>query len=389
MKKHQRSSILFFGIVLMLMFSASSAAGWDHEGPTLGPADAPVKIAFYYDFQCGHCKKTAPVMLSLVDDYKNLVQLTAVNFPSPGHSYAEPSAELALTAADHGKFREAFILLFEKQSELSPDNLIKYGKALGLDEKTVRANLENHAHRKIIKRDFYKALEIGLTATPTIFVNETKLMGYHDADYFKWHINQELKKKGIKSPVGEVPKPVKKKDPYAKSVPSDMIFVSKPMPPNNSKLLVEVGQKAPEFGLETIDGKEISLSDYLGKANVVISFVPAAWTPVCSAQWPEYNENKDVFDKNETKLIGISVDNRPSLFAWCGTMGDLWFPVVSDFYPHGATAKEYGVLREEGVAERALFLIDKKGIIRYIDVHDINSKPNFEILKSQMEKLNQ
>jgi len=75
------------------------------------------------------------------------------------------------------------------------------------------------------------------------------------------------------------------------------------------------------------------------------------------------------------------------LFAWTKEMGDLWFPVLSDFYPHGAAAKKYGVLRSDGVSERALFLIDKKGIIRYIDVHDINTRPNLEFLIKELEQL--
>jgi peroxiredoxin (alkyl hydroperoxide reductase subunit C) len=68
-------------------------------------------------------------------------------------------------------------------------------------------------------------------------------------------------------------------------------------------------------------------------------------------------------------------------------MGNLWFRVLSDFWPHGAVAKKYGILRSDGVSERALFVIDKKGIIRYIDVHDINQRPLLEDLVNALEKL--
>jgi len=68
-------------------------------------------------------------------------------------------------------------------------------------------------------------------------------------------------------------------------------------------------------------------------------------------------------------------------------MGKLWFSVLSDFWPHGAVAKKFGVLRSNGVSERALFVIDKKGIIRYIDVHDINQRPPLEDLAAALEKL--
>jgi peroxiredoxin (alkyl hydroperoxide reductase subunit C) len=86
-------------------------------------------------------------------------------------------------------------------------------------------------------------------------------------------------------------------------------------------------------------------------------------------------------------LLGITVDNIPTLFAWTNQMGHLWFPVLSDFWPHGKVAAEYGILRSDGMAERALFLIDKQGIIRYIDVHDINKRPNLEVLVRELQKL--
>ena len=155
----------------------------------------------------------------------------------------------------------------------------------------------------------------------------------------------------------------------------------------DSKVKVKIGQKAPGFTLPAVAGEKVSLQDYFGKKNVVLSFVPAAWTPVCSEQWPGYNIVKDLFDEHNTILLGITVDNIPTLFSWTNQMGKLWFPVLSDFYPHGQVAKRYGILRSDGVSERALFVIDKKGIIRYMDVHDINERPSLEILIKELEKL--
>ncbi len=157
--------------------------------------------------------------------------------------------------------------------------------------------------------------------------------------------------------------------------------------PIDSVLKVKVGDRAPEFALPAVSGEKISLKQYRGKKNVVLSFVPAAWTPVCSDQWPGYNIAKDILDQNDAILLGITVDNIPTLFAWTNQMGKLWFPVLSDFWPHGAVAKKYGVLRSNGITERALFIIDKKGIIRYIDVHDINKRPPLEDLVNELEKL--
>jgi peroxiredoxin len=161
--------------------------------------------------------------------------------------------------------------------------------------------------------------------------------------------------------------------------------------PRDSVLKVKAGDRAPDFTLPAVSGRKVSLTQYLGKKNVVLSFVPAAWTPVCSDQWPGYNIVKNIFDRHDVILLGITVDNIPTLFAWTNQMvtdgGKLWFPVLSDFWPHGAVADRYGVLRSDGVSERALFVIDKKGGIRHIDVHDINKRPHLEDLVKELEKL--
>lgn len=157
--------------------------------------------------------------------------------------------------------------------------------------------------------------------------------------------------------------------------------------PVDSVLNVKVGDKAPDFTLPSISGERISLSDYRGKKNVVISFVPAAWTPVCSDQWPGYNLARSFFEENDAILLGITVDSIPTLYAWTNQMGKLWFPVLSDFWPHGAVANIYGVLRTSGVTERALFVIDKEGILRYAHVSDINKRPELGALVMELKKL--
>jgi peroxiredoxin (alkyl hydroperoxide reductase subunit C) len=157
--------------------------------------------------------------------------------------------------------------------------------------------------------------------------------------------------------------------------------------PTDSVLKVKVGDSAPDFSLPAVSGGRISLGQYRGKRNVVLSFVPAAWTPVCSDQWPGYNIVEDIFNMNDAILLGITVDNIPTLFAWTNQMGKLWFPVLSDFWPHGSVADRYGILRSDGVTERAIFVIDKKGIIRYIGVGDINKRPRLEILVKELERL--
>ena len=157
--------------------------------------------------------------------------------------------------------------------------------------------------------------------------------------------------------------------------------------PIDSVLKVKVGEPAPDFVLPSVSGKKIALSQFVGKKNVVLSFVPAAFTPVCSQQFPGYNIVKNVFDETNAVLLGITVDNIPTLHAWTRQMGTVWFHVLSDFWPHGAVAKEYGVFRSDGFTERAVFIIDKEGIIRFIQVSDINKKPDPAVCALELKKL--
>ena len=168
----------------------------------------------------------------------------------------------------------------------------------------------------------------------------------------------------------------------------DNIYNPGALKPVDSTLKVKIGQPAPDFTLPSVTGEKISLSQYRGKKHVVISFVPAAWTPVCSDQWPGYNIVKQLFDENDAVLLGITVDNIPTLYAWTNQMGDLWFPVLSDFWPHGAVADKYGLLRSDGVSERALIFIDKNGIIEDIQISDINVRPDLAQCATTLKKMN-
>ena len=122
----------------------------------------------------------------------------------------------------------------------------------------------------------------------------------------------------------------------------DNIYNPGHLKPIDSTLKVRVGEPAPDFTLPAITGERVSLNQFKGKKNVVLSFVPAAWTPVCSDQWPGYNIAKGLFEHHDTILLGVTVDNIPTLFAWTLRMtpdgSRLWFPVLSDFWPHGAVA---------------------------------------------------
>jgi peroxiredoxin (alkyl hydroperoxide reductase subunit C) len=167
----------------------------------------------------------------------------------------------------------------------------------------------------------------------------------------------------------------------------DHVYAPHGLKPVDSVLKVAVGDEAPDFELPALAGGKVRLSDFRGRKNVVLSFVPAAWTPVCSDQWPGYNAALELFRQYDAELIGISVDNTPSQFAWVEAMGGLDFTVLSDFWPHGAVAQTYGILRTDGTAERALVVIDRQGIIRFVHVGDINKRPDLGMLVEELDKL--
>jgi peroxiredoxin len=100
---------------------------------------------------------------------------------------------------------------------------------------------------------------------------------------------------------------------------------------------------------------------------------------------PSYEEDLPEFERHDAQVLGISVDNVPTNKAWANSMGGISYPLLSDFWPHGFVAIKYDALRSEGITERALFIVDKKGIVRYKDIHPIADQPKnselFEALK--------
>lgn len=169
-----------------------------------------------------------------------------------------------------------------------------------------------------------------------------------------------------------------------------LIFHVGKLEPTASTPKLNIGDEAPDFKLPAVSPvlrTTYALSEYKGRKNVVLSFIPAAWTPICSSQWPGYCDAKKIFQDNDAVLLGIATDNVPTLHAWTSAMENVWFPVLSDFWPHGRVASLYGVLRSDGICERALFVIDKKGVVRFMKVYDINKLPDTSELKDVLEDL--
>lgn len=154
----------------------------------------------------------------------------------------------------------------------------------------------------------------------------------------------------------------------------------------DSKTL-KVGDTAPDFTLKSGSGETIHLADFRGKKNVVLAFVPFAFSGVCSAQLPSYEAELDRFNEYDAEVVSISTDSTYALNAWAKSMGTS-FPLLADFFPQGSTAELYGVRHQGGFAERALFLIDKAGVIRFIEVQNSpGNMPDNENLFEAVRKL--
>jgi alkyl hydroperoxide reductase subunit AhpC len=102
---------------------------------------------------------------------------------------------------------------------------------------------------------------------------------------------------------------------------------------------------------------------------------------------PVYEREQDRFRALDAQVVGVSTDSPYANAAWAEKLGGIGYPLLSDYYPHGAVAERYGVLTPRGNAERALFVIDKDGIVRYIDVHEIRDVPDVTVLLGELERL--
>jgi len=139
---------------------------------------------------------------------------------------------------------------------------------------------------------------------------------------------------------------------------------------------LKVGDTAPDFTLPDQNGNKVTLSSFRGTKNVVLVFHPLAFTSVCTVQMPGYSKERQSFEGLDAQVLGLSVDSAPAHKAWAEQIGGIEYPLLADFWPHGEVAKKYGILRAEGYSERATFVIDKKGIIRHIEVHEIGKVPD-------------
>ncbi len=147
-----------------------------------------------------------------------------------------------------------------------------------------------------------------------------------------------------------------------------------------------VGTQAPEFTLSSTPNQKISLSDFRGQPTILV-FYPEDWSPVCSDQLALYQELLPEFQKFNAQLLAISVDGVWSHLAFANDR-HLRFPLLADFEPKGKVARTYGVYRhEDGTSERALYVIDRDGVVRWSYVSPVGINPGADGILRALENL--
>ena len=138
-----------------------------------------------------------------------------------------------------------------------------------------------------------------------------------------------------------------------------------------------VGDMAPDFTLRDQQGKRVSLSDFRGVKNVVVVFYPFAFSGICTGELCEIRDNLGDFESDDVQVLAISCDHMFTQRAWSDVEG-YFFPMLSDYWPHGATAQAYGVFEESGgFSTRGTFLIDRSGLVRWTLVNGPSQKRDF------------
>src|SRR6187399_97007 len=151
--------------------------------------------------------------------------------------------------------------------------------------------------------------------------------------------------------------------------------------------VLSIGAIAPDFSLPSHSGGQVRLSDFRGHRHVVIAFHPLAFTPVCAEQVQTYERERPRLDALDAHVLAISVDAGPSKKAWADSLGGISYDLLSDFHPHGKVATDYGVMRADGISERAIFIVDKAGRIAWAKQYQIPEQPDFDEVLGVLQKL--
>lgn len=152
---------------------------------------------------------------------------------------------------------------------------------------------------------------------------------------------------------------------------------------------LRIGDEAPDFTLQSHSEGELNLSWYRGRKAVVLAFYPGDWTPVCATQIPAYEPILSRIEALGCQLLAISCDSIPCHRAWAKSLGGISFPLMSDFWPHGEVCRRYGVFNQRGFSNRVVFVIDKAGVVRYIERLELGRIPDNETLLKFLSTLEQ
>ena len=145
-----------------------------------------------------------------------------------------------------------------------------------------------------------------------------------------------------------------------------------------SENTIKVGEKAPNFVLKDQNKNEFRLADMKGK-RVLLSFHPMAWTGVCAKQMKALDRNKEVFDELNTLAFGISIDHVPCKYSWAKELNITRTPLLCDFWPHGALARDCRLFLEDmGFSARANVIVDEDGLVVFVRVYDIPQLPDID-----------
>jgi protein-disulfide isomerase len=168
--------------------------------PTIGPADAPITMIEWSDYQCPFCKRAHPVVQQVLDEYKDKIRFAYLDYPLPFHQHAMPASEAAHCASDQGKFWEYHKNLFEVAGDLSEADLNKRATDLGLDGTAFSSCMESKKNDPLIQSNMSSGQAVGVTGTPAFFINGRMLVGAQPIEQFRQVINDELTHKGIPVP---------------------------------------------------------------------------------------------------------------------------------------------------------------------------------------------
>ncbi len=139
---------------------------------------------------------------------------------------------------------------------------------------------------------------------------------------------------------------------------------------------IATGQAAPDFVLKDQNQKEVKLSDYKGKKNVVLVFYPLDWSPVCTNEHACFVSDMKKFEQLDAQVLGVSVDSVWSHKAFAEKTG-ITYPLLADFHPRGAMADKYGVyLADKGITGRAIAIVNQAGNVAWFKQYDIPQVPD-------------